>query len=84
MNTDNVNDQSKEQQPLTLKERTDLPEEQLLNDIELRKEKSKKRHNRALTAASIARSAVGHASSHRVINKRGDFAHSGTNISYDN
>jgi hypothetical protein len=84
MNTDNVIDESKGEQPLALQEKGNLAEEQLLNNSEPQKAENKKRHKSALAVASAARSAVGHASSHRITNKPGDFAHSGTNISYDN
>ncbi|MCW3113244.1 MAG: hypothetical protein JWR18_1640 [Segetibacter sp.] len=50
----------------------------------LEKSKPEKKKNRSAIAASVARSAVKHASAHRLSNKPGDFAHSGTHISYEN
>ena len=78
MNNNNLNEQL-----LPLQEKTILQGEQLLNDGASQKEKSRKKQNSALVAASVARSAVGHAKSHVITNKPGDFAHSGTNISYE-
>ena len=47
-------------------------------------EKNKKKHKSALIVAASARSAVQHAHLHIITNRPGDFAHSGTNISYEN
>lgn len=58
--------------------------EPMLNDnLQTPKEKAYNRHNSALFAASIARSAVGHAGTNRISRKPGDFAHSGTHIVYE-
>jgi hypothetical protein len=79
MNNNNLNNE----QPLPLQEKADLLDEQSLRNANSKKGKNKK-HNSAMTAASVSRSAVGHARSHTITNKPGDFAHSGTNISYNN
>lgn len=83
MDTNKLNDRSNEQQPLPIQENKDLPTDHLLENSKSQKEKNKKKHH-SLTAAALSRSAVGHAKSHTISNKPGDFAHSGTNISYDN
>jgi hypothetical protein len=82
MNNNNLNTQNSKQK-LPMQEKANSPDEQSLNK-DTQKEKNKKKHKSALTAASIARSAVGHAKSHTITNKPGDFAHSGTNICYEN
>jgi len=82
MNIDNLNNESSQQ---TLKgQENEALNGQLPENNEILKERSKKKRNSAITAASVARSAVGHAHAHRISNKPGDFAHSGTNISYEN
>jgi hypothetical protein len=78
------NDNKNNQQPLLLQEKAGLSGEQSLNKADSQKEKNKKKHRSALAAASLSRSAVSHAKSHTITNKPGDFAHSGTNISYEN
>ena len=83
MNTDKLNNESNEQQ-LPAQENKDLPDQQFLENSTSQKEKNKKKHRSATTAAALSRSAVGHAKAHIITNKPGDFAHSGTNISYDN
>lgn len=84
MNTDNLNEERNEQQPLPEQENTNLPDEQSMKNSKPKKEKNKKKTPSALTAAAVSRSAVGHTKSHIITNKPGDFAHSGTNISYEN
>jgi hypothetical protein len=82
MNNNNLNAESNEKK-LPLQEKADLPNEQSMNN-DIQKEKNKKKSKSALKAASIARSAVDHCKSHTITNKPGDFAHSGTNICYEN
>lgn len=63
----------------------DLENGQMIKNLEeSQKEKNKRKHNSALVAAAAGRSAVQHAHLHIITNKPGDFAHTGTNISYEN
>jgi diadenosine tetraphosphate (Ap4A) HIT family hydrolase len=84
METRNLSNEGNEQQPL--QENKSVGNEQATEKkAETKKEKNKKKHRSALdVAAAAGRSAVQHAHSHIITNKPGDFAHSGTNISYDN
>lgn len=84
MDTDRLNNESNDPQPLPAHENKELPNEQLLKGSKTQKEKNSKKHRSAFAAAALSRSAVAHAKSHIITNKPGDFAHSGTNISYDN
>lgn len=83
MNTDNLNNESNNEQ-LPLQKRVDQPEKQDGENKTSEKQKNKKRRNSARAANMVLRSAIGHAKSHRLTDKPGDFAHSGTNISYEN
>jgi len=74
-------DGTQAQEPV--QENATLTNEQVLANMQAQKEKSKKKHNSALTAALVSRSAVDHVKLKRLSNKPGDFAHSGTNISYE-
>lgn len=63
---------------------TDVSSEQTSeNSIETSKEKIRKKRNSALQAAAIGRSAVQHVHNHIITNRPGDFAHTATNISYE-
>jgi len=79
METINTNNDSQSLQQNTSVTNQQIPE----NNIGLQKEKNKKKRNSALRAAAIGRSAVQHAHEHIITNRPGDFAHSGTNISYE-
>lgn len=83
METDNLNNES--DQLLPTQENKDVNSEQMPgSNNETQKGKNKKKHRSALIAAAAGRSAVQHAHSHIITNRPGDFAHSETNISYDN
>ena len=83
MDTANLNNQNDEELS-ALQQKLGLSNEELLENIRIQKEKNKKKHNSAITAAACCRSAVDHAKLHTITNKPSDFAHSGTNISYNN
>jgi hypothetical protein len=82
MNTNKLKNGSAEQQ-LPVQESVAPKQPQLLIGNKAAKDQNKKKHRSALTAAAVARSAVKHVS-HSLTNKPGDFAHSGTNICYEN
>jgi hypothetical protein len=84
MNTDNLSNEGNQQWPLPLQEGADQPQKQSTESNQSGKQETKKKHKSALAATSRLRSAVGHAKSHTLTGKPGDFAHSGTNISYEN